>query len=384
MKNHFTFLQSPELTALKYAVDLMPGLLQVDLIMKDDLKNELSVFRLKHTEEDVQQIEMEKNQLEGSIALLHQLKNLSWYKNSDLPYYDKPKQRIKNDLFSELDNNVLLIPIKNILELPELIYVFLFRKNASELGPVAAHNVLDTSHKQILGRLIYNSLKGNLKSIIENRKVMLQYNNMLSNLIKSKDQELDHQKEISKELNDHLNNILFTHLDELKTKEEVIYLSEKTKLKLYPHLSNPVYLKDQLNKALNFARTFHFLKPGEQIELLPEYFMDLSDAINTKTKDTQNKSDIYSSHTKTYQFLQSLEDAANRTLHKGNKLTSMNVGQELEQAVTAAAISDKLKNHSYKIHLLLQQYPEKWPIIRNQFRPVINIIEKQSRKKIAS
>jgi hypothetical protein len=104
----------------------------------------------------------------------------------------------------------------------------------------------------------------------------------------------------------------------------------------------------------------------------------------TEPAETIEVPDLYSSHTKSYQFLDSLEDAAQKLIQNGLKLTSMNVGRELQQPVTAAAISDKLKNHAYKIHLLLKQYPGKWPVIRNQFRPVINIQEKQLEQKYAS
>jgi len=384
MENHFTFLESPELTALKHALDLMPGLMQVDLIVIDDLKKDFSAFRLQERDGEIQQINMDQLQKSDSISFFQQQTNLSWYQNADLPYFQKKQQKSKANLFSELDNNVLLIPIRGMLRLPQLVYVFLFRKNASELGPVSAQSVLDTSHKQLMGRLISNSLRGMLNSIVENRKVMLEYNNMLTQLIQSKELEIETQKEKSKELDHYLQDILWAYIDELKSEQEDICLSEKTQEILYPHLSNPGYLKNELKKALNFARTFHFLKSSEQMELLPEYFNDLKKSETSKNENNRRDTDMYSSHTKTYQFLQSLEDAANRIMQKGAKLTSINVGQELDQPVTAAAISDKLKNHAYKINLLLKQYPDKWPIVRNQFRPVINVQERQSQGKYAS
>lgn len=388
MENHFTFLKSPELTALKHALDLMPGLMQVDLIVNNDLKKEFSVYRLQEKNGEIQKLEIHNSYQEESRSFISTQKNMAWYQKEDLPYFGKTHHHSDTDLFSELDKNILLIPIRNIPQLPHLFYIFLFRKNASELGPVSNKSVLDTSHKQLMARLISNSLKGMLHSIIENRKVMLEYNRMLSSLIQSKEIALENQNVKTKQLNAYLQDVLMTFVSEVKEENEDVYLSEKTQQILFPHLSNPSYLKEQLKKALNFARTFHFLKQEGKLELLPEYFNDLKKVEHpkqiNKSNHNQNQSDLYSSHTKTYQFLQSLEDAATRLLHKGNKLTSMNVGQELSQPITAAAISDKLKNHAYKIHLLFKQYPDKWPIVRNQFKPVINIEEKQSREKYAS
>jgi len=384
MENHFTFLESPEFTTLKHALELMPGLMQVDLIVNNDLKKEFSVYRLQEKNGEIQKLALNSSHLDESKAFIRNQKNISWYQKADLPYFEINQHLNGNDLFSELDKNLLLIPIRNIPEIPQLYYIFLFRKNASELGPVSNKSVLDTSHKQLMGRLISNSIKGMLHSIIENRKVMLEYNNMLTGLIQSKDLEINKQRNNSQQLNTYLDAILMTYVNELKVGNENIYFSDKTKQKLFPFLSDSIYLKEQLKKALNFARTFHFLKSDGKLELLPEYFNDLKKTEVPTQINKQNQNDLYSSHTKTYQFLQSLEEAANRIIHKGNKLTSVNVGQELSQPITAAAISDKLKNHAYKIHLLLKQYPDKWPIVRNQFKPVINIQEKQSREKYAS
>lgn len=384
MENHFTFLESPEFTALKHALELMPGLMQVDLIVNNDLIKQFSVFRLLEKDGNIQELKLNHGLIEESKSFFRNQKNISWYQKADLPYFEELHSVSKSDLFAELDKSILLIPIRNIVGLPDLIYVFLFRKNASELGPVSNKSVLDTSHKQLMGRLISNSLKGLLNSIIENRKVMLEYNNMLTNLMHSKDLEIEYQKEKSKKLYSYLNDILNNHVHKLKASNEDVIMTEKTKAKLLPFVSNPTYLESQISKALNFARTFNFLKSDGKIELIPEYFNDLKKMEIPKQTVTQNQNDLYSSHTKTYQFLQSLEEASNRILQKGDKLTSMNVGQELDHPITAAAISDKLKNHAYKIHLLLKQYPEKWPIVRHQFRPVINIQEKQSREKFAS
>ncbi|MBI9067210.1 MAG: hypothetical protein JEZ09_07955 [Salinivirgaceae bacterium] len=41
----------------------------------------------------------------------------------------------------------------------------------------------------------------------------------------------------------------------------------------------------------------------------------------------------------------------------------------------ALAISDALRNHQKKVINLMNEYPDNWPTIRNEFRPVKNIIE---------
>lgn len=384
MENQFTFTESPEMTVLNHALDLMPGLLQVDLMVKNNLQKSLYVFSLKEKDGNIQQLQLGPDLKQGALLFFNELKNISWFQKSDLPYDTMEFKKTKGDLFAELDKNILIVPIKSIYELPELLYIFNFRKNASELGPVSSESVLDTSHKQLLSRLLSNSLKVMLNSIVENRKVMLEYNEVLMNLIKSKDLEIEKQRLQSDEFEAYLSGIIDQFVNDVSNRGFEFVIPEVTRKLLYPHLSNPDLIRKQLVKALNFAQTLHFMKPQAKLELLPEYFNDLRKSGPGLGHKVDVQTDIYSSHTKTYQFLQSLEEAAHRIIQKGGKLTSINVGQELEQPVTAAAISDKLKNHAYKIHLLLEQFPDMWPIVRNQFRPVINIQEKQIKEKFAS
>lgn len=384
MENQFTFLESPEVTALNHALELMPGLKQVELFVNDDFKKEMSLLRLQENREEIERIELLPTSLIVSKSFFDQQNNLAWYQNSDLPYFDENFERTNNDLFTELDKNILIVPIKSIDHLPKLFYIFHFRKNASELGPVSSGNILHTSHKQLLGRLLFNSLKTLLHSTIENRKLMLEYNTMFANMIRSKEIEIERRLEKTKEYSSILDAVVFNILKDLKNENEEVIIPDKSKLIIYPHLTHPDRLKKHLKKALNFARTFQFLQVSPKMELLPDYFSDLENQKQEEIKASKSDADVYSTHTKTYQFLQSLENAANRLMQRGEKLTSIKVGQELEQPVTAAAISDKLKNHAYKIHLLLKQFPQKWPVVRNQFRPVINIQEKQSREKFAS
>ncbi len=385
MENQFTFIQSPELTALKHALKLMPGLQQVDVIRRDMASGELVVNRLRE-KEDLSFIALTKETRKDTEHFYLNQNGLAWFQMDEVPYNLLDKPSVNNDLFTELDKNILSIPFKAMTQLTAPIYLFYFRKNASELGPVSSTSVLDTSHKQLLGRLISNSMKALLIQLSDNRMVMMDYNRRISGILKSKEQKIEDLSHQKHRYQSYLEEVLNSILAELKDSNEQIVLANETKELLFARLQNPQLVKNQLKSALIFARTFYFNQASSIIELLPEYF-DLHEEEVMKTNapvDNHVEPDLYSSHTKSYQFLDSLEEAAQRLMQNGLKLTSMNVGKELHQPVTAAAISDKLKNHAYKIHLLLKQYPGKWPIIRNQFRPVINIQEKQLGQKYAS
>ncbi|MBL6950397.1 MAG: hypothetical protein ISR57_07110, partial [Bacteroidales bacterium] len=55
-------------------------------------------------------------------------------------------------------------------------------------------------------------------------------------------------------------------------------------------------------------------------------------------------------------------------------LTSVNVGKEFPTPISAPAITDALRKHKKRIIHLFDQYPEKWEIIRHEFRPIQNIL----------
>jgi hypothetical protein len=55
-------------------------------------------------------------------------------------------------------------------------------------------------------------------------------------------------------------------------------------------------------------------------------------------------------------------------------LTGLNVGSACSTPISAPAISDALKKHRNKILTLLGLYPDRWNLIRSEFKPLINVI----------
>jgi hypothetical protein len=71
-------------------------------------------------------------------------------------------------------------------------------------------------------------------------------------------------------------------------------------------------------------------------------------------------------------------------LSKNSKITGFNIGDNCKPKVSPAAISDILKKHQKKIVLLLEQHPDNWSIIRNNFKPVRNILENISHNRVSA
>jgi len=80
---------------------------------------------------------------------------------------------------------------------------------------------------------------------------------------------------------------------------------------------------------------------------------------------------------KSVSLLDKLESAALIVTSNHLKLTGTNVGKACPVPISAPAISDALYNHKSKINKLLKMYPDKWETIRNDFRPLKNILKDQ-------
>jgi hypothetical protein len=76
----------------------------------------------------------------------------------------------------------------------------------------------------------------------------------------------------------------------------------------------------------------------------------------------------------TIYLLDKLENAAQIVTNNRMRLTGENVGNACPTPISAPAITDALKNHKKKVKRLMEDYPDKWNTLRNEFRPVKNIL----------
>ena len=74
-------------------------------------------------------------------------------------------------------------------------------------------------------------------------------------------------------------------------------------------------------------------------------------------------------------YLDRYEKAAKQVLKSGLKVNGKHVGLKCDPQVTPAAISFILKKHKKAMTTLLKRFPEKWPTLREHFRPLKSLVE---------
>lgn len=93
MENQFTFIQSPEITALGHALELMPGLKRVDLIKYDPINGELHILRKQEGENKVAALQASKQQIKSTLEFV---RNQNFWHGTKMPIYLILKNPIKN------------------------------------------------------------------------------------------------------------------------------------------------------------------------------------------------------------------------------------------------------------------------------------------------
>ncbi|OYT17139.1 MAG: hypothetical protein B7C24_04230 [Bacteroidetes bacterium 4572_77] len=375
MENQFNFLNQPLLSALQDAANLLPSLSRVDLLSRNK-----EARLLEHTtvngnkNEHLSSLKIPKKEYNNYLDFRKRLKGAQWNSLYELPFYKTHDTYEDSNIFDEILKSVLCIGFENHEDRSYDVFIFYFKLDASEFGPIKSDNVLDTNQKLIIERLLFSSLQGIIKSYRNNQKAMIDFNSQIRVLLDSKQKMISAQEKQIIGLNQSIDAVLNAIIRDFKQDGEIIKLSDKAREKLRPYLASFEILRKNLKLAITFARTLHYGNPQKEIVIQEDYFSDLDE--NPIQKEEGIKADPYSIDTKTYKFLDALEGAAEKLLQKGEKLTSTKVGQELLVPVSAAAISDKLKNHKHKVNMLLQQYPQHWKIIRFRFRPIVNVQER--------
>ncbi len=382
----FTFLDNPYLVILSESLKSLPGIERVDLLFynSEELKTELHSIQRGINNKQPVKMGFDSDSLDTLNSFRRKQNNQNWLGISDIPYSGNQSNTIKQDLFSEFESHVLCIAFPNTTDYNKDIYLFYFRKNTADFGLSRTDKVLTTSNKAIIGHLIFNSFNSQLNAAKHNQKSLSMINEQTRYILDEKNKTALENSELKARNKENLIQLTEFLINNLSSNDkDVFYLSEDAKERIGEFSDSVVNLKKQLAQAMSIAKTLNFGTRTREYILKADYFnFNFSTEKQSQTHNQENLSEenVKHQHSKTFEFLNEMEQSAQMVLNLGWKLTSANVGHKFEKPITAAAISDKLKHHSDKIIRLLEQYPAKWTLIRKRFRPIQNVIVKAEDK----
>ncbi|NLH32811.1 MAG: hypothetical protein GX470_02600 [Lentimicrobium sp.] len=77
-----------------------------------------------------------------------------------------------------------------------------------------------------------------------------------------------------------------------------------------------------------------------------------------------------------FNYLDFLESLAEKVKAKKLPIKSQTIIDEMEDPVSQAAITWNVNHNMKAMQHLFRLYPDKWPIIRNEFKPILRIASK--------
>lgn len=300
-----------------------------------------------------------------------------WLSPNELPFQrDQKAVTTTYHLFSEEYYSVLSLKIIAPNDEVDLFYLF-FRSDQSNFGISRLQGALDASRKALIGSLVLKTALLFYTTLQKQKEYIDLFTNVIRNTL---------EKE----------SATATHTQFEQWKVDWIYDFLKTlphqptkKWQLPPEtiqkLSSGNY--QQVKKALIAAAQIASMLYGNEDEwvILPA-FITLETAIG-KSKQREKVGGKSAPRSlvsegrmaKAIQWLDNIEKATATLVDSGEDPTGSAVGQLLDRPISAPAITDWLRNNQKRVLLLLDKHPDKWGYLRNHFRPLINIIDRETK-----
>jgi hypothetical protein len=372
----YSFTENTALQLLQQAPRLVPGIAKVVAIYYEPADRTLKAHYLdKPREGDYPEPFTIAPALHDAIKKLRkETTSFDWCRKEELPFEQEKPKVVKIEMFKETDANVLVVPFENEFDKHNDLLLFYFTDNLYSLFQVSnSRKLLSSDQKKIIGNLLMNSLRIYANQCRRDRDVLRDVNLATSSVI-------EHYRETQEELRrmaagSQRNTVdLARHfLEEMTPPGGVHYtLTQAATEKLKKFKGDIPELKTILEKAVTFASAISFEAYLDEIRI-DEIHIDLN-----ILKNASRSAGIITvpsvRYAKTMILLDKLEEAAVRVVNKHEDLTGANVGRACSKSISAPAITDALKKHKNKINTLLDEFPDRWKLIREEFKPLINIL----------
>jgi len=360
---------------LSQAKELVFGLKKALGFYFDPFEKQIVASITEAKSKQIQELELEDNyDLRQIMQMRNEKQSAAWLSENELPFSLKQNINIQSQVFDELKNTVLLLRIPNKEDgKMDLIYLF-FNADASNFGLRKSDDVLNTEHKALVAQLIYKSFK----QILAQRNELMQQQNQLKEhyaLIQQK-YELAIQNK-RKQKQDSNKQVLqyCEYLIGKRAKQMGVHIEmSRDLLELLSDYSGPIQnLKSVLDASISRANETNTNIFSPVLTLEEWHFDNLNQDIYEAVTESDSL-EIEGRYLSTFKILERYEESARKLVSNREKLTGANVGKALPTPISAAAVTDSIKKHQDKIKSLCKRYPNRWKIIRKEFRPLLNVL----------
>lgn len=302
-----------------------------------------------------------------------------WYALSETPFA-KNKTIGQTTLEMELDRDYCFI--KNMAAANCTLYLLV---QCKPYGP-SKNTFLLADEKKILEQTIRGFVSTALKQLNNDASVLKQIaksNQLVKNDVSEIQQKLDFQ---NKNYEIAITQFIQLIISKLEQKYDIKIKMARNFIQALKTYTLPFEeLETNLEQHIQVEINLALIQGESEILLNASHLLQIAEAKVLRSSASEDDNLHLGRHAKTYKILGRYERAAELVQQNGLAIIGKNIGSFCSPAVSNASITDALNKHARHIYELFNRYPDKWPIIRTEFRSVANIIEKETirRQEIA-
>jgi ribosomal protein L18E len=374
MPGKFSFIGYPAKVILKNSKLLVPGIERVDVVYFDPLKKRLAA---KMATKQGETYATERLNVSSCIPPLNKMRSrktpAEWYGRHEIPYELNSKEANNKGVFGEMDKVVLLTRFPNNFDGENDLVFFYFSADMSNYVMSGTKKNLTPEIKEIIARSIRNSLLMILSNAANDQQVL----KMISENMAAAGQNLER---VNKKLIDtnrkYQESLVISckhYLDKFSLQNKRTYAFSDSAIQCIKTYEGEFHkLERIIETAVEVADNLIFGAAPSKITLSESHLNFLRDEAPVQEMDPLDNG-IYSVSAK---FLNRLETGFLRTKDKNLPPTSKNVASALDSPVKPAAISYSVDYHKDNIKTLFKLYPDKWQLLKTEFKPIMKLVEK--------
>ena len=341
---------------------VFPGVDKVWLILNEASDSKFQLFEFNNHNDISQFVSNVEVKPEKYLSSKHYYR---WISLSETPLRSDKQARTQFNIFDEYQNRILHLFLPPVDDYFIVFYIF-FNEEQSLTGP-HSDGRLTTDNKQLIAYTLYHMLSHERDKYLADNAVSKNLQNMQQRMASAQQKE---------SLNHFFSSYINEYLEEVSNENQIkVNISEKAIKYLSEQTLKPFEIRSLLDEVVSWLINFSEVNQRN-------YTIEVSHVVNESNvlENTQVMSQMShdARYNRTFDIIEKLEQAASRTIQSGKRLTGANVGQSYDTPISAPAITDALKKHASKILTLSKLYPDRWPIIRSQFKPFQNILEAEN------
>lgn len=293
----------------------------------------------------------------------------TWLHPDQLPFESKSTVSNQFQLFSEEQHVVLSLRLGTTGDMVDFFYLF-FREDQSNFGVNRLQGSLDTARKALIGSVVFRMARVFYKSAQQFFDYIEEFTSVTRGLLEN--QSDDSEPAVSLDWISHWAEDFLCNYSLHPPGRWILHESSLKKLQKAADFNAA---KTALSKAAQMTAMLYG-KEDDWTILPATIFFAPKQEVRPVEKPPVNTESRMS---RTKQWLDNIETAAASLVSAGEEPTGAAVGQALRRPVSAPAITDWLRKNQRRVMMLLNKYPEKWPVIREHFRPLTNLVQREQK-----